>query len=114
MVGLAVSVAAPALPFLPACYTPEVCGQIGTALDAVATKYGWNLEGLNSPELALAAVSIPPTITAVVMARQHFAAKRAQAQAEKQARTVDVPAGPVPRADLSGHAGTVIQPGAVG
>ena len=114
MLGMGVAMAAPMLPFLPACYTPEVCAQIGVALDAVATKYGWNLDGLSSPELALATVSIPPTVLAFVLARQHFAAKRQADEAAKQAadkaRTIDAPTG---GQGFSSHSGKVLQPTAV-
>lgn len=87
MLQLGVAMAAPALPFLPVAYTPEVCAQIGTAFAAVADKHGWSLNFTNSPELALAAVSVPPTITAIVLGRQYFADKAAKAAAAKAAST---------------------------
>jgi hypothetical protein len=77
LLGLAVATLAPALPFLPACYTDEARRQIAVAGAAVCAKHGWTLDGLMSPELALAAVTIPPTIAAVVAGRAHFAAVRA-------------------------------------
>jgi hypothetical protein len=87
MLQMGVLMAAPALPFLPQCYTPEVCDQIGTAFDAVAKKYGWNLDAISSPELALAVVAIPPTVQAVLLGRQYFAHKREMAErAERAAR----------------------------
>lgn len=115
MLTLGVSMAAPALPFLPACYTPEVCGQIGHAFNAVAEKYGWNLGGIDSPELALALVTVPPTLAAIKLGRDHFAAKRAEAEAQARAerRGGVIDAGPVSIVPTSGHAGTVLQPGAV-
>lgn len=87
MLQLGVAMATPALPFLPQAYTPEVCAQIGTAFAAVADKYGWNLNFTNSPELALAAVSVPPTITAIVLGRQYFADKAAKEATAKAANT---------------------------
>ena len=115
MLGLGVAMVAPALPFMPHAYTPDVCQQIGAAVDAVATKYGWNLEGLQSPELALAAVSIPPTIAAVVMGRQYFAARReAEERAAKQGRvTSATPDGTPPAGAAHSHQGAVLQPGAI-
>lgn len=110
MLTMGVAMLAPALPFLPQCYTPEVCQQIGTAFDAVAEKHGWNLDAISSPELALAVVSVPPTVAAVMMARAHFAAKRAADKAADERRTVDMPA---TKPNPSGHAGHVLQPGAV-
>jgi hypothetical protein len=115
MLQLGVAMLAPALPFLPGCYTPEVCTQIGTAVSAVADKRGWDLGAIESPELALAVVAVPPTVAAVVMGRAHFAAKaeaaRLAAHARNEARTVD--AEPT-RSNPSGHGGHVLQPGAVG
>jgi hypothetical protein len=115
MLKLGVAMIAPALPFLPACYTPEVCEQLGAAVDAVAVKRGWDLGAIESPELALAFVAVPPTVAAVMLGREHFAAKREAArladQARNAARTVDnEPTRPNP----SGHGGHVLQPGAVG
>lgn len=98
MLQMAVMMGTPALPFLPQCYTPEVCGQIGTAFAAVAEKYGWNLDGLSSPELALAVVAIPPTVTAVVLGREHFADRRRQAEAAARAQRAPAPAtAPLPQ-----------------
>lgn len=116
MLALGVTMVAPALPFMPACYPPEVCQQIGTALDAVAEKYGWNLQGLQSPELALAAVALPPTVAAVMMGRQHFAEKREAARLaaqQQKANTIDAPRDS-PAAGTNSHGGHVLQPGAVG
>lgn len=113
MLTLGVTMAAPALPFLPACYTPEVCQQIGHAFSAVADKHGWNLGGMDSPELALALVSVPPTLAAIKLGRDHFAVKRmeaeARADAARRGQVIDAPPAVV---HTSGHAGTVIQPGA--
>lgn len=75
MLSMIVAIAAPALPFLPQCYTPDTCRQIGTAFAAVAAKYGWSLD-FEAPELALAIVALPPTINAVALGRAHFAEKR--------------------------------------
>lgn len=115
MLTLGVAMAAPALPFLPTCYTPEVCGQIGHAFNAVAEKYGWNLGGIDSPELALALVTVPPTLAALKLGRDHFAAKRAEAEAQARAerRGGVIENGPVSIVPTSGHAGTVLQPGSV-
>lgn len=77
MLQLVVAMGAPVLPFLPECYPPETCQQIGTAFAAVAEKYGWQLDALNSPELALAIVTIPPTANAYVLGRAYFESKRA-------------------------------------
>lgn len=80
MLSMGVAMAEPALPFLPVAYTPEVCQRIGTAFAAVADKYGWNLSFTDSPELALAVVSVPPTITAFALGRKYFAEKAAEAE----------------------------------
>jgi hypothetical protein len=64
MLQMLVKMAAPALPYLPECYTDETCDRIGTAFDAVARKYGWDLDAMAAPEIALALVTVPPTIAA--------------------------------------------------
>lgn len=92
MLSLAVAMAEPALPFLPTAYTPEVCQRIGTAFAAVAEKYGWNLSFTDSPELALAVVSVPPTVTAVALGRKYFAEKAAEAERQARASTSSQPA----------------------
>lgn len=97
MLQMAVQLGAPALPFLQQCYTPGTCQAIGTAFEAVAEKYGWNLDAINSPELALAMVAIPPTAMAYAMGRAHFAHKRAEA--ERQASAHGAP--PLPPIEVS-------------
>ena len=91
MLTMGVQMATPALPFLAQCYPPETCTQIGTAFGAVADKYGWTLGALSSPELVLAVVAVPPTITAIVLGRAHFAAQRAAADATKKAQAGATP-----------------------
>lgn len=83
ILSLLVSLATPALPFLSECYTPEVIANIAAAYTAVEEKYGWNLRSHMGCEVTLALVAIPPTITAVVLGRAHFAEKRAQREAEE-------------------------------
>lgn len=80
MLAMGVMMATPALPFLKDCYPPETCKQIGIAFAAVADKYGWNLDAVTSPELALAVTAIPPTVAAIVAGRAHFAELREQAK----------------------------------
>ena len=72
MVHLGVVMLTPAMPFLPACYTPDACQRIGTAFEAVAEKRGWNLDEVMTPELALVLVMLPPTIQAVIAGKKHF------------------------------------------
>jgi hypothetical protein len=84
MLQMGVLMVSPALPFLPQCYTPQACTQIGTAFAAVADKRGWDLDAITSPELALAAVAIPPTVAAVALGKQYFADKRRQAEAAEK------------------------------
>jgi hypothetical protein len=92
MITMAVAVLSPALPFLAQCYPPPTCEQIGIAFGAVADKRGWSMGALSSPELALAVVAVPPTITAFVLGKAHFAAKRAEeAIAKAQATSREVP-----------------------
>jgi len=115
MLQMGVMMAAPALPFLPSCYTPETCQQIGTAFAAVAEKYGWNLSAVKSPELALAVVTIPPTVQAVVLGRAHFAEQRARREAAERAARAPAPAPqPMPAGtvwtDDRPHAGVRLQP----
>jgi hypothetical protein len=95
MLQLLVNMGAPALPFLPQCYTPETCQQIGTAFAAVAEKHGWQLDAMNSPELALAIVAIPPSAAAYMLGREHFAARRA-ALAGPSSSPAPHPAAPAP------------------
>ncbi|MBY0235275.1 MAG: hypothetical protein K2W93_09855, partial [Burkholderiaceae bacterium] len=92
MLQMGVMMAAPALPFLPQCYTPQVCGQIGVAFAAVAQKYGWNLDGISSPELALAVVTVPATVQAVILGREYFKTKREQEEAAARATKAQPPA----------------------
>ena len=77
-----VTMLAPVLPFLPACYTPERIRQIATAYTAVEQKHGWNLRDLMSVEAQLLIVAAPPTIQAILYGRAHFAEMRRRA-AEK-------------------------------
>lgn len=116
MLTLGVKVVSPALPFLPDCYTPEVCEKIGHAFAAVADKHGWNLGGMDSPEVALALVSVPPTLAAIKLGRDHFAVKRmeaeAMADAARRGQVIDAGhSGQLSVVQTSGHAGTVLQPG---
>lgn len=108
MLGLVVKMAAPVLPFLPHCYTSEVCDNIGTAFAAVADKHGWDLGAVDSPELALAVVAVPPTIGAVMLGREYFAQKAAHAQAQAGRRLEATQA----QADQSGHRGLIQHAGA--
>lgn len=77
LLHLAVMTLAPALPFLPDCYPEATREQIAVCAAEVCKKHGWDVGSVMTPELALAAVSIPPTIAAVMVGRQYFAAKRA-------------------------------------
>ncbi len=94
MLQMGVMMATPALPFLPSCYTPEVCAQIGTAFAAVAEKYGWQLNAISSPELALAVVTVPATVQAVILGREYFKTKREQEEAAARASRGAVPESP--------------------
>lgn len=87
---MAVQVLTPALPFLPNHYTPDTCQRIGVAFSAVAEKRGWKLQEMMTPEVALAVVTLPPTIGAVMEGRAYFAHQRAQRAeaAEKQREAV--------------------------
>lgn len=84
MLQMAVAMLTPALPFLPACYTPEACQSIGVAFNAVAEKRGWNLADIMTPELALCVAAAPPTVQAVVMGRAYFAERAARASAQPE------------------------------
>lgn len=99
---LAVMTLAPALPFLPQCYPPEICKQIGVAAGAVCDKHGWKFDAM-PPELALAAIAIPPTVQAVVMGRAHFAQQRAQASSSSSSPAQQLQ--PVDQVDERPHAG---------
>lgn len=113
MLGALVGMAEPLLPFLPKCYTPEVCDRIGTSFAAVAEKRGWQLDALNTPEIALAVCTVPPTIQAIIIGRQYFAWRAAQAaleQARSEGRVPPAPAPAAPAAAPSSHAGERLQP----
>lgn len=87
MLGFLVTMATPAMPFLPECYTPEVIGKIAGAFTAVEEKYGWDVGSkFSGPELALAVFAIPPTITAYQLGKAHFAEKRAEREAAEKAK----------------------------
>ena len=83
---LLVSIATPAMPFLEKCYTPEVIAGIAAAYSAVEEKYGWNVRQFMGCEVGLAMVALPPTIAAVVLGKQYFAEKRAQAELEARSQ----------------------------
>lgn len=87
LLGLGVMMAAPALPFIPQCYTPQVLDNIAQAGAAVMVKHGWTLGDVMTPEVTLAAVTLPPTIQAYVMWRQ-WQADKAQAPAAHGAQQV--------------------------
>ncbi len=94
LLTMGVMMAAPALPFIPACYTPEVIGNISTAAAAVCEKHGWNIGDVMSPELVLAVAVLPPTLQAVVMFKHHQAEKRAaleRAQRQQVQQGTDAP-----------------------
>lgn len=82
---MAVATLTPALPFLPNHYTNETCQRIGVAFGAVAEKRGWNLQELMTPEVALAVVTLPPTIGAIAEGRAYFAQLKLQRQQQEQA-----------------------------
>lgn len=112
MLKMAVMMATPVLPFLPMAYTPQVCDKIGVAFAQVAAKHGWDLSFTNSPELALAAVSIPPTISAVMLGRQYFAHKAAEAEAAaRQNPFQPAPMEPVETGDQHPQGGDRVMPG---
>lgn len=96
LIGLGVAMLAPVLPFLPACYPADTLRSIGAAFVAVADKHGWNLDAADSPELALAFVTIPPTVAAVVQGRAHFAQLRAERARAGQAAHQAPAAAPAP------------------
>lgn len=91
MLQMGVMMLTPVLPFLPQCYPKATCEQIGTAFAAVAEKHGWNLDAMNSPELALAVASVPPTIAAVLQGRAYFAQKKAETEAAEKAKREGTP-----------------------
>jgi hypothetical protein len=85
-----VTAAAPAMPFLPECYTPEVINNIAAAFTAVEEKYGWDVGGsLAGPEFALAMFALPPTFTAYQLGKAHFAEQRAKREAEGKAKAAE-------------------------
>lgn len=83
LLTMGVMMGAPALPFLPKCYTPEVVGRIAQAAAAVCDKYGWQVGDVMTPELALAVAVLPPSVQAWVMWKQHKAEQEAQRQREQ-------------------------------
>jgi hypothetical protein len=85
LLTMGVMMAAPALPFLPQCYTPEVIGNISTAAAAVCEKHGWNVGDVMSPELVLAVAVLPPSLQAVVMFKQWKAEQAAAREAAQRA-----------------------------
>jgi hypothetical protein len=76
MLQFGVMVLTPLLPFLPKHYTPDACKRIGGAFYALAMAKGWSLDAISNPWLALAIVSAPPTIGAVMEGREYFAKLR--------------------------------------
>lgn len=105
LLHLAIMTLAPALPFLPECYPEATREQIAVCAAAVCEKHGWNVGDVMTPELALAAVAIPPTIAAVVVGRKYFAARAAQPSSSSP------PATPLPPIiDHRPHAGERLQP----
>lgn len=87
MLKAVVLMAGPVAPYVPKAYDDATCDRIGLALAAVAEKYGWDMGKLASPEVMLAFVTIPPTISAVAMAKEYYAWKARQAaEAARQAQ----------------------------
>lgn len=113
LLTMGVMVAAPALPFLPKCYTPEAVNAIAQAAAAVCEKHGWQVGDVMSPELALAVAVLPPSVQAWVMWKHHKeqqekAAQREQASGAHGAAQV-LPMGAAPVSILAGER---VQPGA--
>lgn len=85
LLQMGVMMAAPALPFLPQCYTPEAINNIATAAAAVCEKRGWTIGDVMTPEVVLAVAAVPPTVQAYVMFRAWQAERREMAeQAERE------------------------------
>lgn len=113
LLTMGVMVAAPALPFLPKCYTPEAVNAIAQAAAAVCEKHGWQVGDVMTPELALAVAVLPPSVQAWVMWKHHKeqqekAAQRAEASGAHGAAHV-LPMGAAPVSILAGER---LQPGA--
>lgn len=82
-ITLLVTVLAPALPYLPAIYTPDTIKALAGAIVPVANKYGLDVGGMMSgPEIGLLLVAAPLGLSTYVAHR----AWRAQQDAE---RTLD-------------------------
>lgn len=68
-----VMMAEPMAPYIPKAYDAATCDRIGLAVAAVAEKYQWDMSKLVGPEVMLLFVTVPPTITAVTLAKQYYA-----------------------------------------
>ena len=81
VIGVAVGLLSPALPYLPGIYTQERIQQIAAAYVPVAEKHGWNMGGWMEQwgaEIALGAVALPALMQTV---QAHKAYKDAKARA---------------------------------
>lgn len=85
MLQTVLDMATPLLPFLPEIYTPVVVKQIAIAFTKVEQKYGWNVAGKLPPELVLAAVALPPTVKAFMVAKLHLENMKAEARQQAAA-----------------------------
>lgn len=113
LLTMGVMVAAPALPFLPECYTPPVVNAIAQAAAAVCEKYGWQVGDVMSPELALAIAVLPPSVQAFVMWKDHKAEQeRKRQRVEASGAHGAAQALPMETAPVSILAGQRVQPGA--
>lgn len=70
MLTMLVMVGSVALPYLPTVYSPEAIKALAGAIVPVAQKYGVDLGGMSSPELALLLVAAPLGIGHVVAHKQ--------------------------------------------
>lgn len=88
MIGAAVGLLSPLLPYLPTIYTPDRIQGIAAAYVPVATKYGWNVGGWleqYGAEIALIATA-GPALLQTANAHKAWKAEREKEEREKEER----------------------------
>ncbi|KDP85617.1 hypothetical protein CF70_013045 [Cupriavidus sp. SK-3] len=94
-----------ALPYLPTIYTPEAIKALSGAIVPVAQKYGVDLGGVSSPELALLMVVAPLGLAHVMVHKQW----RAQQEAERTVENATAPPSEVVPPQPRSHLGENMQ-----
>lgn len=92
-------------PYLPSVYTPEAIKGVSVAIVPVAQKYGIEMSGMSSPELALLLATAPLAIAHVMVHKQW----KAQQEAERTVENATAPPSEVVPPQSRSHLGENMQ-----